>query len=52
MLENLVLILAAIAILLGGFLYAYGLTKAIVEGPGYEFPNVQHISTYPHPARS
>jgi len=51
-LENLIISVAVAAVLLGACLYAYGVTLAIVDGPGYKFPNMQHISTTPNPARS
>lgn len=49
-LENLALVLAVLAIGLGLFMLTYWVTQAIVNGTGNPFPNVQHASTYPHPA--
>lgn len=43
---------AALAVTLAGFfLMAYGLTQAIVDGPGHPFPNSNHVSTIPTPPR-
>lgn len=44
-------VLALIPVMVGAGMLAYGLTQAIVMGPGNPAPNTNHVSTIPTPPR-
>lgn len=51
LLESAILIMAGVVVAFGLGLIAYGITTAIVEGPGHPLPTVQLPTTQPMPRK-